>query len=262
MIAKIVDASTWRRMIVEGGDGKMYNRVGLPAWRHNNPGNLRPTGWTQSQPGYIGVGDAGVSGKFAVFNTLEAGRKAKEALLFGGRTVYAGLNLRDALYKYAPPQDNNNTSRYLDAVMRATGLPETALLKDFSQTQRDAMLAQIEKSEGFKEGKIYAAAKGGIVKENLGGTLVWAGEAGQDEAIIPLENGAVPVQMSGNQELIDAMKNVINEFRSAVQSMVNTVQRADTSDTDEATLKVLQQIERSNNDANGALSQLVRLAQN
>jgi len=47
-----------------------------------------------------------------------------------------------------------------------------------------------------------------------------------------------------------------------VQSMVNTVQRADTSGTDEATLKVLQQIERSNNDANGALSQLVRLAQN
>ena len=261
-IAKIVDASTWRRMIVEGGDGKMYNRVGLPAWRHNNPGNLRPTGWTQSQPGYVGVGDAGVSGKFAVFNTLEAGRKAKEALLFGGRTVYAGLNLRDALYKYAPPQDNNPTSSYLAAVMRATGLPETALLKDFNQTQRDAMLAQIEKTEGFKEGKIYAAAKGGIVKENLGGTLVWAGEAGQDEAIIPLENGAVPVQMSGNQELIDAMKNVINEFKSAVQSMVNTVQRADTSGTDEATLKVLQQIERSNNDANGALSQLVRLAQN
>ena len=39
-------------------------------------------------------------------------------------------------------------------------------------------------------------AKGGIVGARAGGTEIIAGEAGQDEAVIPLEGGAVPVKLN------------------------------------------------------------------
>lgn len=50
-----------------------------------------------------------------------------------GETV-TGLNsestLRQLIYKYAPPGDNNNTERYLMEVINMTGLPETMPLKE------------------------------------------------------------------------------------------------------------------------------------
>lgn len=194
-ISKVIESSVQGGLVAETTDGQKQRRMGIPAFRHNNPGNLRLTSWTKSQGGVVGEGDAGTSGKFAVFDSLESGRKAKENLLFSGRTVYANLDLRQAMYKYAPPQDKNNTESYLQKIVQAVGAPDTTKLAELSQSQRDAMLAQIEKVEGFKVGKVYAAADGGIVQEKLGGTYVLAGEAGQDEAVIPLKNGAVPVAM-------------------------------------------------------------------
>ena len=104
-IAKVIESSVQGGLVAETTDGQKQRRMGIPAFRHNNPGNLRLTSWTKSQPGVVGEGDAGTSGKFAVFDSLENGRKAKENLLFSGRTVYANEDLRGAMYKYAPPAD-------------------------------------------------------------------------------------------------------------------------------------------------------------
>jgi hypothetical protein len=231
-IREIIDASSWRQTILKGDDGGIYKKEGgSPAWKYNNPGNLRATSWTQNQPGWIGVGDAGVSGKFSIFDTLAAGRKAKENLLFGGQTVYGNLNLRDAMYKYAPPQDKNDTPRYLRAVMDATGLPETAMLKDFTQAQRDAMLARIEKSEGFKMGTVERQARyGGVFNGPQSG---YSATLHGHEAVIPLKGGNVPVAMPQDftnsmvqiKTLLDQI-NTNGSSKSKISSMAEKIKAA------------------------------------
>ena len=65
---------------------------GTVAYKNNNPGNLGPTPWTQSQPGYAGVG----AGGFAMFDSPASGTAAMDALIQNysnrGYTVQQMLN--------------------------------------------------------------------------------------------------------------------------------------------------------------------------
>ena len=260
-IAKIIDSRPGE-ITVATTDGQQQKRQGTANWRMNNPGNLRMTPWTKGQGGVVGEGDAGPSGKFAVFSTLADGRKAKENLLFGGRTVYGNLDLRSAMYKYAPPSDNNPTEGYLQSILQATGASDTTKLAEMSQNQRDSMLAAIEKFEGFKPGKIYAAAEGGIVREKLGGTMVWAGEAGQDEAVVPLKNGNIPVSFTGTDSIAEALKRITDEFKSSLNQIANSMRNNQQSVLNEEALEILRGIESATKNSAGIQDQLLRVAQN
>lgn len=260
-IASIVDSRPGE-ITVTTTDGQTQKRQGAANWRMNNPGNLRMTPWVRSQGGVVGEGDAGPSGKFAVFSTLDAGRQAKENLLFGGGTVYSNLDLRQAMYKYAPPSDNNPTENYLQDILKATGASDTTKLAELSQNQRDSMLAAIEKFEGFKPGKIYAAADGGIVKEKLGGTMVWAGEAGQDEAVVPLKNGNIPVSFTGSERIVEALQRITDEFKSSISQITNGMRNNQQSVLNEEALAILRSIETATRSGSDAQNQLLRVAQN
>jgi hypothetical protein len=85
-----------------------FNVAGSLAQRNNNPGNLRS-----------GVGQSGSSGGYAVFATPQDGWNAlqNQIEIDSGR----GLSLRDFIYKYAPPSENN-TSAYLTNVVSWLGL--------------------------------------------------------------------------------------------------------------------------------------------
>lgn len=86
--------------------------------RNNNPGDIVAGTFTKSH------GSTGADGRFAVFPTAEAGFSALRALL---TKHYAGMSLKDAINKYAPPVENNTTN-YVDVVCKLTGLtPETVL---------------------------------------------------------------------------------------------------------------------------------------
>jgi hypothetical protein len=260
-IAKIIDSRPGE-ITVATTDGQKQKRQGAANWRMNNPGNLRMTSWTKGQGGVVGEGDAGPSGKFAVFSTLADGRRAKENLLFSGNTVYGNLDLRGAMYKYAPPSDNNPTESYLQSILQATGASDTTKLAEMSQNQRDSMLAAIEKFEGFKPGKIYAAAEGGIVREKLGGTMVWAGEAGQDEAVVPLKNGNIPVSFTGTDSIAEALGRITDEFKSSLNQMVNSMRNNQQSVLNEEALEILRGIESATKNSAGIQDQLLRVAQN
>jgi hypothetical protein len=260
-IASVVDSRPGE-ITVATTDGQKQKRQGAANWRMNNPGNLRMTSWTKGQGGVVGEGDAGPSGKFAVFSTLADGRRAKENLLFSGNTVYANLNLRDTMYKYAPPSDNNPTESYLQSILQATGASDTTKLAEMSQNQRDSMLAAIEKVEGFKPGKIYAAAEGGIVREKLGGTMVWAGEAGQDEAVVPLKNGNIPVSFTGTDSIAEALGRITDEFKSSLNQIANSMRNNQQSVLNEEALEILRGIESATKNSAGIQDQLLRVAQN
>ncbi|MFZ2587734.1 MAG: hypothetical protein WAZ18_06435 [Alphaproteobacteria bacterium] len=81
-----------RATIYEFPNGRKEKWVGgSPAWRNNNPGNLRPA---KAHPGQIGE-----AWGFAVFPTKHAGKIAMRAQL--RRKLYNNLTLEQAIYQYA-----------------------------------------------------------------------------------------------------------------------------------------------------------------
>jgi hypothetical protein len=132
--------------VVEYADGKVERRTGSRNWRNNNPGNLEFGAFSRR------YGAVGTDGRFAVFPTYEAGRAAKEALLFEGRG-YRGLNIAQMLNRYAPPVENN-TNMYINSVVSAVGVPATTPLQSLNAEQRRAMLAAMERVEGFRVGRV------------------------------------------------------------------------------------------------------------
>jgi hypothetical protein len=84
--------------------------------RNNNPGNIEDGPFAKSLPGYKGS-----DGRFAIFETPQAGQAAQGALLqsYGKR----GINTVQAIIsRWAPPSDGNPTNGYAAFVARKLGV--------------------------------------------------------------------------------------------------------------------------------------------
>lgn len=80
-------------------DGSVETRTGgTRAWRSNNPGNIEYGSFAKSH------GAIGSDGRFAIFSSYEAGRKAKENLLFEGK------NYRNLTLDQAAPADRHHAA--------------------------------------------------------------------------------------------------------------------------------------------------------
>ena len=109
---------------------------GTLAWRANNPGNLRDA---QTKIARV----SGQVDKFAVFATMEDGRKAQKDLYV---KTYGDMKVRDAVAKLTPPSEND-TKQYLKD-LQAQGVN----LDDTVKSQIDKMMEAVKKNEGMKEG--------------------------------------------------------------------------------------------------------------
>jgi hypothetical protein len=92
-------------------------------FRNNNPGNLKyGTPWK----GVVGVDPKG----FAIFDTMENGVRALGKDLTAKQN--RGLNtIREIIYVYAPPSDNNPTPSYVNKVAEWVGIgPDDVLIPD------------------------------------------------------------------------------------------------------------------------------------
>ena len=132
--------------VVQYANGSVEKRVGNRNWRNNNPGNIRKSDYATSK------GAIGDDGEFAIFPTLEMGRKAKSDLLFKGKN-YKNLNIAKAIARYAP-ETENNTEAYIQTVLAATGATRDTNLNTLDDTQKENFLKAIERQEGFKVGRI------------------------------------------------------------------------------------------------------------
>lgn len=130
---------------VRDASGRALRREGTRAWRNNNPGNIEYGSFAKSH------GAVGTDGRFAVFPSYEAGRKAKEALLFESKG-YRGKTLRQAINRYAPPVEND-TGAYVAAVARGAGVAPDTPLSAMTAKQRQLMLDAMERVEGFRPGR-------------------------------------------------------------------------------------------------------------
>ena len=194
-------------------DNDKQRREGVRNWRNNNPGNIEYGDFAKS------FGAVGADPRFAVFPTLESGMKAKEELLFGNRSRYAGLSITAALNRYAPPTENN-TAAYIKSVTEAVGVTPDTILSQLNSSQKQSFLDAVTKVEGFKTGKVVQAATGGIVKANPEGVNVIAGEAGMNEAFVPLPDGkTIPVQIAGSNQQLDLMAAQLSKLDDIVRVM-------------------------------------------
>lgn len=143
-IARIVEAGPGF-LVVERPNGAIQKLQGTRNWRNNNPGNLEYGTYA------ISMGAIGTDGRFAVFPNYATGKAAKEKLIFEG-SGYRGLTLTQMINRYAPPSENN-TSLYQSIVMAAVG-GINKLMSQYTATERNRILAAMEKVEGFKPGAV------------------------------------------------------------------------------------------------------------
>lgn len=137
---------------VQYADGRVERRTGARNWRNNNPGNVEFGDFARR------YGAIGSDGRFAVFPTYDAGRAAKEALLFEGRN-YRSLTIEQAMMRYAPPSENN-TASYINSIVQAVGVPASTPLQSLSADQRRSMLSVMERVEGFRVGRVDVLQQG------------------------------------------------------------------------------------------------------
>lgn len=175
---------------VKGADGKIIRRTGNRNWRNNNPGNINYGPFAKAY-GAIAKDDAG----FAIFGTVEQGRKAQYDLLFkenSTRQHYSNLDVYSALAIYNPVGDKrlgggNDPVSYAKQILKAVGGVNKPL-GQYSESERQIILATMEKREGYKEGRIgnvpgYETGTNKI--EKTGPALIHKGEM-----IIPARNAS------------------------------------------------------------------------
>ena len=130
---------------IQQPDGTRVRRTGSRNWRNNNPGNIEYGKFAKNN------GAIGSDGRFAVFPSYEAGRAAKESLIFES-AGYRDKTISGVISRYAPPSENNTTA-YAAAVARAVGVPSSTPVSDLTDSQRERMLDAMERVEGFRVGR-------------------------------------------------------------------------------------------------------------
>lgn len=121
--------------------------------RNNNPLNIEAGGFTQGQPGF-----SGSDGRFAKFDTPQAGIGAANALLdsYGrkGLTTPAGI-----VGRWAPGSDGNNVPAYAQAIAAKLGIGPNDQIPSEMRPQLIAAMGQHE--NGRPIGDVAAALQAG-----------------------------------------------------------------------------------------------------
>lgn len=99
-----------------GSQALAERRSGTRGQRNNNPGNIEDGAFARSLPGY-----AGSDGRFAIFDSPQAGTQAGAELLnrYAARGVVTPAQV---INRWAPPSDNNPTQAYAAYVANRLGI--------------------------------------------------------------------------------------------------------------------------------------------
>lgn len=163
--------------------------------RNNNPGNLTATPWTQGQSGY-----SGADGRFAQFNSPEAGTAAAGNLLinYGNRGIVTPLAIAST---WAPKGDgNNNPAVYGGYIAKQLGVDVNTPLNLSDPTVRAKVVQAIAQ---FENGQRASAQPQGAPQP-----VAYAPQAGapmpapgmpQPPVGQPMTQGAPPMQPGAPQ---------------------------------------------------------------
>ncbi len=125
-------------------DGSIVRKSGgSRAWRNNNPGNIISSTFSSAN------GAIGTDGTMAIFPNKKVGRKAIKTLLRG--PSYRDLTIEEAIFRYAPPSENNSDS-YVDFVAQTSGFAKSTVLSSLLIADLRKVIGAIGKMEGWEEG--------------------------------------------------------------------------------------------------------------
>ncbi|HCM64685.1 MAG TPA: hypothetical protein DIT05_19405 [Morganella sp. (in: Bacteria)] len=208
-----VEVPHWNKRVFKTQDGDVKREGGSRSWRNNNPGNIEYGDFAKK------FGAIGTDGRFAIFPTEEAGRKAKEYLIFesnGGRQLStkgdygAGLGYKDKtlsqmLTAYAPKEENI-TNGYIKSVLSAAGVEKR--MGDYTSEERAVILESMKKVEGWDAGD---ETRVGQQKIDTGRLLANLTSFNQ-QISQPLTPNAMPgiQQTMANSEMLQAGSKTVN----------------------------------------------------
>lgn len=182
--------------------------------RNNNPGNLEASGQFQWQ------GQTGSDGRFATFSSPEHGIRALGMNLLSYHR--RGLDtISKVISRWAPPQDNNDTSAYIRRVSQALGvspherldLTEPSVLSALSQ----AIIRQENGTIPFDEQVINKGIFSALGLENLAGVKQAVQDFSrplQGKSIFPLQISKMPTAE------IKALRQSLNKQIKAVKIII------------------------------------------
>ncbi len=135
-----------KTILYTDADGRDEIReVGSRSWRNCNAGNIRKGDFS------INCGAIGDDGSFAIFSDEESGKAAIIALL--RTTAYIKLTLKQAIFRYAPPNENQSED-YAKFIRDKTSIALTAVLPDLKMDDFRKIAKSIQVVEGWKPGTI------------------------------------------------------------------------------------------------------------
>jgi len=134
----------------------MTRTGGWPAWRNNNPGNLKAFPFS-----YKVAGAKGEANNFAIFPDVQTGIDAQIKLL--KLDVYQELTLEAAIVKYAPKSDGNDPKKYTDDVVKETGIKRNTPMVELDDEGLMAIILAMRKVENYKIGDIKIVDKPGYM---------------------------------------------------------------------------------------------------
>jgi hypothetical protein len=182
---------------VQLADGSTVERTGTVAWRGNNPGNLRYAKW-EDQFNAIGIQNAGTSGQFSVFATLQDGINAQKELIFN---KYANLSIAQLMQKY----DAATAPRYTQIVSQAAGVAPNTAVKNLSPDQREKLIAAIHRQEGFRAGNVKVVSGPTQPTAAATATAPTGADLGTSQAaVVSGPTTGYPAVLTGNTAVIPA----------------------------------------------------------
>lgn len=100
----------------------------LRPYRNQNPGDLRTLPNGEQWVGQVGT-DYGRGGPFAIFQDLTHGWRALAVCLLTYYRIHGLCTVEDICDRWAPPDDNNDTSAYTALVAQRCGVGPTTVIQ-------------------------------------------------------------------------------------------------------------------------------------
>lgn len=130
-------------LFIDAQGRELVKESGSRSWRNNNPGNIRKGNFA-TMAGAIGDDDA-----FAIFPEYKIGFDAIVALLRS--PAYINLTLREAVFRYAPPNENDS-ERYAAYLVQETAINGDTRLSSLAVAEIRKIAKFIQVVEGWQAG--------------------------------------------------------------------------------------------------------------
>lgn len=234
------DVETKTTEFIADDGSRCYRSGGAPAWRCNNPGNLRPP---ERRPprftkGYIGIGITG-NGPFFIFPDYETGRRELKAHILRKHT---GRTIPEMMYIYAQPEQaahekiKNDTAAYVKYLIETKGLPKDKKVEDLSEQEMTTLMDGIQAHEGYFKDKetqkeLWKNSTGITVTNGsrpIAGAELMIRKNGKDTPVTTNASGKIPPIIHNPKEGVVEVffKNIKHEWESFLKVLPESASKA------------------------------------